>query len=111
MSLDFDTCAMPAGLPQPPDSLLCPVSRCLLTEPVTLLNTGVTLQRASAQKWYRTRSGYCPVTGELILGWAVLQSNDSLRELVEQWAAEQGVSKEALDKAGSLVHRSASTSF
>ena len=55
MSLDFDTCAMPAGLPQPPDSLLCPVSRCLLTEPVTLLNTGVTLQRASAQKWYRTR--------------------------------------------------------
>ncbi len=51
------------------------------------------------------------MTGELILGWAVLQSNDSLRELVEQWAAEQGVSKEALDKAGSLVHRSASTSF
>ncbi len=56
-------------------------------------------------------SRYCPVTGELLSGWAVLQSNDNLRELVEQWAAKQGVSKEALDKAGSLVHRLASTSF
>ena len=59
----------------------------------------------------RAGSQYCPVTGELISGWAVLQSNDDLRELVEAWAAEQGVNKEALHRAGDSVHRSASTSF
>ena len=59
----------------------------------------------------RAGSRYCPVTGEIILGWAVLKSNDNLRELVEKWAAEQGVSKEVLHRAGDTVHRSASTSF
>ena len=54
---------------------------------------------------------YCPVTGERISGWAVLQSNDNTRELVEEWAAEQGVSKEDLHSAGNSVNRSASTSF
>ncbi len=53
MSLEIDTRTL-AGLPAPPENMVCPVSRCLLTEPVTLLNTGVTLQRSSAQKWYRT---------------------------------------------------------
>jgi len=53
MSLEIDTRTL-AGLPAPPENIVCPVSRCLLTEPVTLLNTGVTLQRSSAQKWYRT---------------------------------------------------------
>ena len=54
MSFELDT-TMLAGLPAPPADFICPLSQCLMTEPVTLTNTGVTLQRSSAQKWFRTR--------------------------------------------------------
>ena len=54
MSFEINT-TMLAGLPAPPEDFICPLSHCLMTEPVTLTNTGVTLQRSSAQKWFRTR--------------------------------------------------------
>ena len=49
-------------------------------------------------------SAYCPVTGAPICGWAVLETNDDLRELVMAWAVRQGVSKEALGRAVNLMH-------
>ena len=54
VSFELDT-TMLAGLPAPPEDFICPLSQCLMTEPVTLINTDVTLQRSSAQKWFRTR--------------------------------------------------------
>ena len=54
VSFELDM-TMLAGLPAPPEEFICPLSQCLMTEPVTLINTGVTLQRSSAQKWFRTR--------------------------------------------------------
>ena len=38
----------------PPREFFCPVSKCLMTEPVLLLNTGVTLSRTALQAWLRT---------------------------------------------------------
>lgn len=52
-SIEIDTRTL-AGISPPPEGFMCPLSRCLLTEPVTLRNTGVTIQRTSAQNWLRT---------------------------------------------------------
>jgi hypothetical protein len=38
----------------PPREFFCPISKCLMTEPVLLLNTGVTLSRTALQAWLRT---------------------------------------------------------
>ncbi|CAK0732154.1 hypothetical protein CVIRNUC_000092 [Coccomyxa viridis] len=102
VSFELDM-TMLAGLPAPPEEFICPLSQCLMTEPVTLINTGVTLQRSSAQKWFRTRSNFCPVTGQPIHGWVVMQTNYELRALIEQWAAKQGVDLEALDRPAKLM--------
>ena len=66
VSFELDM-TMLAGLPAPPEDFVCPLSQCLMTEPVTLINTGVTLQRSSAQKWFRTRE--CP---HLLFLWQLL---------------------------------------
>lgn len=52
----------------PPREFFCPISKCLMTEPVLLLNTGVTLSRTALQAWLRTgvRSAHSP----LVLGIA-----------------------------------------
>ena len=43
-----------AGPAPPPREFFCPLSKCLMIEPVTLLNTGVTLSRTGMQAWLRT---------------------------------------------------------
>lgn len=43
------------GTISPPTEFFCPISHCLMMEPVKILNTGVTINRASAQAWMRTR--------------------------------------------------------
>ena len=48
-------------------------------------------------------SKFCPVTGQLIHGWVVMQTNYELRILIEQWAAKQGVDLEALDRLAKLM--------
>lgn len=42
------------GMAPPPPEFFCPISHCLMTEPVTLLNTGITFNRTSMQAWMRT---------------------------------------------------------
>lgn len=43
-----------SGNAPPPAEFFCPISHCLMTEPVTLLNTGITFNRTSIQAWMRT---------------------------------------------------------
>ena len=48
--------ACPSG---PPREFFCPISKTLMTEPVTLLNTNVTLSRTALQAWLRTGVSSC----------------------------------------------------
>ena len=47
------------GPSPPPQEFFCPISHCLMMEPVKILNTGVTINRTSAQAWMRTREPTC----------------------------------------------------
>lgn len=47
------------GPSPPPPEFFCPISHCLMMEPVKILNTGVTINRTSAQAWMRTREPTC----------------------------------------------------
>ena len=59
----------------------------------------------SPEEWQSACAGskFCPVTGQLIDGWVVMQTNYELRALIEQWAAKQGVDLEALDRPAKLM--------
>ena len=48
------------GPSPPPPEFFCPISHCLMMEPVKILNTGVTINRTSAQAWMRTREPTLP---------------------------------------------------
>ncbi len=48
------------GVAPPPPEFFCPISHCLMTEPVTLLNTGITFNRTSMQAWMRTGAASLP---------------------------------------------------
>lgn len=58
------------GCTPPPPEFFCPISHCLMTEPVTLLNTGITFNRTSIQAWMRTGALShplpCPLTPKLV---------------------------------------------
>lgn len=51
-----------AGPAPPPREFFCPLSKCLMTEPVKLLNTGVTISRTGMQAWLRTGAPAHPST-------------------------------------------------
>lgn len=93
-----------SGQTPPPPEFFCPISHCLMMEPVKILNTGVTINRTSAQAWMRTRSQVCPVTGQALRGWVAMESNDALRERIEQWVAEQGINISLLENAAVMMH-------
>ncbi|CAL5228978.1 g12211 [Coccomyxa viridis] len=92
------------GPSPPPAEFFCPISHCLMMEPVKILNTGVTINRTSAQAWMRTRSQVCPVTGQPLRGWVAMESNDALRERIQQWVTEQGINISLLENAAVMMH-------
>lgn len=49
-------------------------------------------------------SQVCPVTGQALCGWVAMESNDALRERIEQWVAEQGINISLLEKAAVMMH-------
>ncbi|CAL8462934.1 g2468 [Coccomyxa elongata] len=93
------------GVAPPPPEFFCPISHCLMTEPVTLLNTGITFNRTSMQAWMRTGGRNCPVTGQPLQGWIALESNEKLRLRIVAWVQEQGINFDLLDNAAVLMHQ------
>lgn len=76
----------------------CPISLELMTDPVTI-STGQTYDRASIQEWLKAGNRTCPKTGEKLTN-IELVPNTTLRNLIQQFCADSGVS---LAKSG---HRS-----
>ncbi|EIE27275.1 hypothetical protein COCSUDRAFT_55295 [Coccomyxa subellipsoidea C-169] len=94
-----------SGNAPPPAEFFCPISHCLMTEPVTLLNTGITFNRTSIQAWMRTGARTCPVLGQPLQGWIALESNEKLRLRIVEWVQEQGINFSLLDNAAVLMHQ------
>ncbi|KAJ3681973.1 hypothetical protein LUZ60_014546 [Juncus effusus] len=71
------------------ESFLCPLSRKIMRDPVTLEN-GQTFDRPSIEKWFREcrekgNPVSCPVTKE-VLGSAELNPSIALRNTIEEWS-------------------------
>lgn len=73
-----------------PEDFRCPISLELMTDPVTV-STGQTYDRASIQKWLAAGNLICPKTGERLTS-PELVPNSSLRKLINQFCADNGIS-------------------
>ncbi|KAF7838345.1 U-box domain-containing protein 19-like [Senna tora] len=73
-----------------PEDFRCPISLELMTDPVTI-STGQTYDRASIQKWLKSGNRVCPKTGEKLTN-TELVPNTTLRRLIQQFCADNGVS-------------------
>ncbi|KAL2492732.1 U-box domain-containing protein 18 [Abeliophyllum distichum] len=73
-----------------PKDFQCPISLELMTDPVTI-STGQTYDRASIQKWLKSGNFICPKTQEMLTS-TELVPNTSLRNVIQQFCAEYGIS-------------------
>ncbi|KAF5933308.1 hypothetical protein HYC85_029479 [Camellia sinensis] len=68
----------------------CPISLELMIDPVTV-STGQTYDRPSIQKWLKSGNLLCPKTGEKLTN-TELVPNSTLRKLIHQFCADNGIS-------------------
>ncbi|XAR50161.1 Ubiquitin--protein ligase [Bertholletia excelsa] len=73
-----------------PEDFRCPISLELMTDPVTV-STGQTYDRASIQKWLKAGNIICPKTGAKLTN-TELVPNSTLRRLIHQFCADNGIS-------------------
>lgn len=73
-----------------PEDFRCPISLELMTDPVTV-STGQTYDRVSIQKWLKSGNLICPKTGEKLTS-TELVPNSTLRKLIQQFCADNGIS-------------------
>ncbi|OIT39151.1 u-box domain-containing protein 18 [Nicotiana attenuata] len=73
-----------------PEDFRCPISLELMTDPVTV-STGQTYDRASIQRWLKSGNLICPKTGEILQSTELLP-NSTLRKLIQQFCADNGIS-------------------
>ncbi|KAE8662231.1 hypothetical protein F3Y22_tig00113716pilonHSYRG00041 [Hibiscus syriacus] len=73
-----------------PEDFRCPISLELMIDPVTV-STGQTYDRSSIQKWLKAGHTICPKTGEKLTS-TELVPNTTLRKLIHQFCADNGVS-------------------
>ncbi|KAA8540836.1 hypothetical protein F0562_024799 [Nyssa sinensis] len=73
-----------------PEDFRCPISLELMNDPVTV-STGQTYDRASIHKWLNAGNLLCPKTGEKLAN-TELVPNSTLKKLIQQFCADNGVS-------------------
>ena len=70
-----------------PDDLLCPITRVMFRDPVTLCASGITFERQAIEEWRRKGNLTCPVTKKLITSDHMC-TNFTARGGVERWLRE-----------------------
>ncbi|KAL3748288.1 hypothetical protein ACJRO7_009513 [Eucalyptus globulus] len=73
-----------------PEDFRCPISLELMTDPVTV-STGQTYDRSSIERWLKAGNVTCPKTGERLTS-TELVPNSTLRKLIKQFCADNGIS-------------------
>lgn len=70
-----------------PEDFLCPLTRLLFQDPVTL-ETGQTYEREAITAWFSKGCISCPVTGNLLLYQAVPPTNLILKRVIDKWKTD-----------------------
>ncbi|KAK9823849.1 hypothetical protein WJX72_005920 [[Myrmecia] bisecta] len=65
----------------PPPELFCPIGRELMSDPVLLVETGHTYERANIETWFAGGHRTCPVTGSVISSM-LLAPNWTLKQML-----------------------------
>ncbi|KAH7421768.1 hypothetical protein KP509_13G074400 [Ceratopteris richardii] len=73
-----------------PEDFRCPISLDIMTDPV-IIATGHTYERSSITRWIEEGNHTCPKSG-LMMAHTVLIPNEALRNLIQQWCDEFGIS-------------------
>jgi hypothetical protein len=75
---------------EPPHEFLCPISMELMTDPVVLVETKQTYDRASIAHWFALGNKTDPLTN-LPLESPAMEPDRALRVKIEAWQARQRV--------------------
>ncbi|XP_031401154.1 putative E3 ubiquitin-protein ligase LIN isoform X2 [Punica granatum] len=70
-----------------PQYLICPLTRPLFEDPVTL-ETGQTFERAAIQKWFDEGNKTCPVTGNSLECLSVPLANMVIKCVIDSWKSK-----------------------
>ncbi|KAK9863000.1 hypothetical protein WJX84_009236 [Apatococcus fuscideae] len=96
------TSTVSSSLPAtPPKEFVCPISGDLMADPVLLVETGMTFDRASIQEWLGRGNQTCPLTHQRLTSGQMVP-NFSLKGLIEGWARENQVALPQASAASSL---------
>lgn len=77
----------------PPDALCCPITGEIMSDPVLLVETGHTYERAAIERWFTTYGAgrRCPVTNLELTAWPPqLVPNYAIKKQVAAWREESG---------------------
>ncbi|KAJ1398150.1 Zinc finger, RING/FYVE/PHD-type [Sesbania bispinosa] len=69
-----------------PTHFRCPVSLDLMKDPVTL-QTGITYDRGSIEKWVEAGNKTCPVTNQVLTTFDMIP-NHTIRRMIQDWCVE-----------------------
>ncbi|PUZ48611.1 hypothetical protein GQ55_7G258900 [Panicum hallii var. hallii] len=71
-----------------PSDFLCPLTRQIFRNPVTI-ETGQTFERHAIVQWLDRGFRMCPVTGQELLSSSIPDTNHVLRRLIDSWKSER----------------------
>lgn len=66
------------------DEYLCPISMCVMDDPVVLAETGVTYERCEIQAWFAEGKSTCPCTGVKVISQQLVP-NRALKAAIDRW--------------------------
>jgi hypothetical protein len=87
-----------------PQDLVCPITLELMLDPVTLVETGQTYERANLLQWWRNGSRSCPLTGTVVKSLR-LRPNKSIQQQVHEWMAEHSIDAQAAARQAKLASK------
>jgi hypothetical protein len=71
----------------PPESFVCPIAMAVFVDPVIVVETGTTYERAAIERWF-ARHNTDPLSNVCLTSKATIPNN-ALRGRIEEWAARQ----------------------
>lgn len=69
------------------DEYLCPISMCVMDDPVMLAETGVTYERREITAWFAEGKNTCPCTGVRVMSQQLVP-NRALKAAIDRWKVE-----------------------
>lgn len=73
----------------PPEDFFCPISQDVMTDPVMVVETGHSYERAELQRWFAGGNRRDPITNTHLRSLAI-KPNHALRKSIETWRERYG---------------------